>query len=94
MALSVAWKDGSLCVKKEKATMRNSVAALHLKQEMGVEAASSSAQVGALWCSDFGWCVILSRQGIRPGSETLTGMGGELGICNTLFIENRSILIV
>lgn len=61
MTPSVAWKDGSLCIKKVKAVMHDLVGAMHLKQEeMGIEDASSSALGWALWWGGFLWCIILS----------------------------------
>lgn len=64
MTPSVAWKDGSLCVKKEKAAVHGLVGAMPLKQEeMGLEEAPSSALRRALWWGGFLWCIILSSRG-------------------------------
>lgn len=44
MTLFVAEKDGSFCIRKEKATMCNLVAAMpFMQEEMGTEEATSSA---------------------------------------------------
>lgn len=51
---------------------------------MRIEEASGSALTWLLWWGHFCWCIILSSPRGRPGSETVTRVGGEPGMYNII----------
>lgn len=51
---------------------------------MRIEEASGSALMRLLWWGHFCWCIILSSPRRRPGSETVTSVGGEPGMYNII----------